>query len=62
MKTQTSEPSHDQTTRHMKTYRIYLGKQPLAAIAAANYVRALAAARSTYPHLSHLPLLVLKRS
>ena len=49
-------PSHT-----MKTYRIYLGKQPLAAVAAANYGLALAAARATFPHLAHLPL-VLKRS
>ena len=48
-------------THTMKTYRIYLGKQPLAAVAAANYGLALAAARATFPHLAHLPL-VLKRS
>jgi len=47
----------------MKTYRIYLGKQPLAAVAAANYGLALAAARATFPHLAHLPLLLVpKRS
>ena len=53
---ESERPSHT-----MKTYRIYLGKQPLAAVAAANYGLALAAARATFPHLAHLPL-VLKRS
>ena len=60
-----SPPAADGRTRKaitsMKTYRIYLGKQPLAAVAAANYGLALAAARATFPHLAHLPL-VLKRS
>ena len=55
-KKESERPSHP-----MKTYRIYLGKQPLAAVAAANYGLALAAARATFPHLAHLPL-VLKRS
>ena len=45
----------------MKTYRIYLGKQPLAAVAAANYGLALAAARATFPHLAHLPLVLKSR-
>lgn len=44
----------------MKTYRIFLGKQPLAAVAAKNYGEALAAARATFPHLSHLPLVLSK--
>ena len=48
-------PSHT-----MKTYRIYLGKQPLAAVAATSYGQALAIAHATFPHLAHLPL-VLKR-
>ena len=48
-------PSHP-----MKTYRIMLGKQPLAAVAATSYGQALAIAHATFPHLAHLPL-VLKR-
>ena len=44
----------------MKTYRILLGKQPLAAVAATSYGQALAIAHATFPHLAHLPL-VLKR-
>ena len=44
----------------MKTYRIMLGKQPLAAVAATSYGQALAIAHATFPHLAHLPL-VLKR-
>ena len=48
-------PSHP-----MKTYRILLGKQPLAAVAATSYGQALAIAHATFPHLAHLPL-VLKR-
>jgi hypothetical protein len=45
----------------MKLYRIYLGKQPLATISAANFGAALSAARAAFPHLAHLPLLPVKK-